>query len=392
MVAAALVLTACTPEQTPASAARTAAALRTPGVPAGQTAGNTPPTPAGEGRPTSATPQPQTTSLAKPAPGNAPAGTPTPGTSTVTASPNRVLFGADQVDQVGTSTISWSTGTSDLGQLFVSMDRQPDKLFVEGSDGSAVANWLRPGSSYEFHLYAGREHRQQLASATVTTALGNASTESTLATQPTPGAVSLSASPNPVLFGADQQDQVGSSTISWSTATSALGQLYVSLNGQPEKLFVEGSEGSAVANWVRPGSSYEFHLYAGRGHSQQLASVTITTAQVNASTDAKIDAEPNPVPADDQELGTTLITWTTGSSHGGEVWVSENGEPERLFLSGSEGSGEANWICRDRVYEFRLYGGSGRANLLDTLTVTRASDAPGHEPPPPVRCQSEVSE
>ena len=310
----------------------------------------------------------------------------------MTASPNRVLFGADQVDQVGTSTISWSTGTSDLGQLFVSMDRQPDKLFVEGSDGSAVANWLRPGSSYEFHLYAGREHRQQLASATVTTALGNASTESTLATQPTPGAVSLSASPNPVLFGADQQDQVGSSTISWSTATSALGQLYVSLNGQPEKLFVEGSEGSAVANWVRPGSSYEFHLYAGRGHSQQLASVTITTAQVNASTDAKIDAEPNPVPADDQELGTTLITWTTGSSHGGEVWVSENGEPERLFLSGSEGSGEANWICRDRVYEFRLYGGSGRANLLDTLTVTRASDAPGHEPPPPLRCQSEVSE
>jgi hypothetical protein len=386
-----LVLAACTPEQTPASAARTAAALRTPvAVPAGQTAISATPTLAGGGRPASATPQPQTTTEAKPAPANTTAAT--PGTRTVTASPNSVLFGADQLDQVGTSTVSWSTGTSDLGELYVSQDGGPDKLFVEGSDGSAAANWIRPGSTYEFHLYAGREHGQQLASVTVTTALVNASTDSTLTTQRPEGPASLTALPNPVLFGADQQDQVGTSTISWSTGTSALGQLYVSQDGGPDKLFVEGSDGSAKANWIRPGSRYEFHVYAGREHSQQLASVTVTTARANASTDSELTAEPNPVPADDQELGTTLITWTTGDSQGGEVWVSENGGPEKLFLNGSEGSGKANWICRDRIYEFHLYSGRGRANLLNTLTVTRAADAPSHEPPPRVQCQPEVTE
>ena len=277
-VAAVLVLTACTPEQTPASAARTAAALRTPvAVPTGQSAVSARPTLAGGGQPASATPQPQTGTQAKPAPETTTV--PTPGAVSLTASPNPVVFGVDQLDGVGTSTISWSTGTADLGQVFVSQDGQPEKLFVEGSDASAKANWIRPGSSYEFHLYVGREHRQQLAS------------------------------------------------------------------------------------------------------------VTVTTAPVNASTDSELTAEPNPVPADDEELGTTLITWTTGDSQGGEVWVSEDGGPEQLFVNGSQGSGEANWICRDRIYEFHLYGGSGRAKLLNTLTVTRAADAPGSEPPPPVQCQ-----
>ena len=385
-VAAVLVLTACTPEQTPASAARTAAALRTPVVvPTGQSAVSAPPTLAGGGQPASMTPRPQTGTQAKPAPETTTV--PTPGAVGLSASPNPVVFGAEQLDGVGTSTISWSTGTADLGQVFVSQDGQPDKLFVEGSDASAKANWIRPSSSYEFHLYVGREHRQQLASVTVTTAPVSASTDSKLTGQSPPRAASLTASPNPVVFGADQLDGVGTSTISWSTGTADLGQLYVSQDGGPDKLFVEGSDASAKANWIRPGSSYEFHLYVGREHRQQLATVTVTTAPMNASTDSKLTAEPNPVPADDEELGTTLITWTTGDSQGGEVWVSEDGGPEQLFVNGSQGSGEANWICRDRIYEFHLYGGSGRAKLLNTLTVTRAADAPGSEPPPPVQCQ-----
>ena len=93
------------------------------------------------------------------------------------------------------------------------------------------------------------------------------------------------------------------------------------------------------------------------------------------------------MPADDQEQGTTTITWSTDGPEGGQVYVTEDGGPEVLFAGGTQASARASWICRGAVYEFHLYEGPGRTNLEGTVTVTRAADAPGHQPPPRVLCR-----
>src|SRR5262249_38012026 len=227
------------------------------------------------------------------------------------------------------------------------------------------------------------------------------------ATRAYDGVARLTASPNPVIFKPEQVNGVESSTIAWSTGRPDVGQIWVSMDGKPEKLFVEGPEGTADANWIRPGSTYDFRLYAGEDHSQQLASLTgkvnveiassprqqTVAAAAPVPTVAPVaepvslEAEPNPVPADDEELGTTTIKWSVGTQGNGQVWVSEDGGPEKLFSSGARGSQDADWICRNREYEFHLYNGTAHTQLLEPITFTRAEDEPGHEPPPNVLCE-----
>jgi len=205
---------------------------------------------------------------------------------------------------------------------------------------------------------------------------------------PEPAPASLTASPNPIPLGAGS---MGTTKISWSTGQPVDGQVYVSENGEPEKLFSSGSNGSQDAPWIQPDHRYEFRLYARTTHDQVLAAVTVGNSSTgtlvkapNPSPRIDLRAEPNPVPADDQELGTSTITWSTDT--GGDLYVSEDGGPEQLFASGISGTAQAYWICRGSTYEFRLYSGSQRTDPLKTLTVTRAEDEPDHEPPPVVEC------
>jgi hypothetical protein len=84
---------------------------------------------------------------------------------------------------------------------------------------------------------------------------------------------SLAASPNPVPFGSTS----GKTTISWNTGSSDIGKVYVSVNGGEEVLFAQNREGSAVANWIRTGSSYEFRLY-NSDHTKLLDKIVVTKA------------------------------------------------------------------------------------------------------------------
>jgi len=78
----------------------------------------------------------------------------------------------------------------------------------------------------------------------------------------------LSVSPNPVPPG----DKLGKTTISWSG-----GKVYVSRNRGKESLFGVRRQGSKVANWIDPRSSYEFRLY-NLDHTELLAKVTVPRA------------------------------------------------------------------------------------------------------------------
>jgi hypothetical protein len=78
----------------------------------------------------------------------------------------------------------------------------------------------------------------------------------------------LSAAPNPV----PPSDNPGETTISWTR-----GKVYVSRNGGNELLFADRREGSQVARWILPGSSYEFRIYDS-DHTELLAKLTVTMA------------------------------------------------------------------------------------------------------------------
>ena len=94
-------------------------------------------------------------------------------------------------------------------------------------------------------------------------------------------------------------------------------------------------------------------------------------AEVNASaaSTATITASPNPVTTG-EKAGTTTITWNTGDGKTGQVYVSEDGTSERLFVEGPGGSTVPDWIQPEKTHEFRLYAGTEHAKVLAKVQVT----------------------
>jgi tRNA (mo5U34)-methyltransferase len=81
----------------------------------------------------------------------------------------------------------------------------------------------------------------------------------------------LCAFPNPAPAG----EGAGKTTVSWDTADGSIGKVYVSVNGGEEALFADSRRGTAVADWIQTGSSYEFRLY-NSDHTELLAKVAVT--------------------------------------------------------------------------------------------------------------------
>ena len=88
-----------------------------------------------------------------------------------------------------------------------------------------------------------------------------------------------------------------------------------------------------------------------------------------AASAATITASPNPVTIGEGP-GTTTITWNTGDGGAAQVYISEDGGPERLFAEGSKGSGPAAWIQAGKTFEFRLYAGFEHTKVLAKTQVT----------------------
>ena len=84
----------------------------------------------------------------------------------------------------------------------------------------------------------------------------------------------------------------------------------------------------------------------------------------------KITATPNPLPP---EAGTrTTLQWEVNATDEGEVYVSENGAPEKLVGNGRKGSVELEWIQAGTDYTFRLYNRSQPRQVLDSIVVRRS--------------------
>lgn len=81
----------------------------------------------------------------------------------INASPNPVPTGKT----VGRTIISWSTGSADIGCVYVSVDGGREILFAQKNHGSTIVDWIKAGSAYEFRLYDSG-HARLLASVRVT--------------------------------------------------------------------------------------------------------------------------------------------------------------------------------------------------------------------------------
>jgi hypothetical protein len=82
----------------------------------------------------------------------------------IVADPNPVPTGHG----VGTTMIRWSTGTGQVGQVYVEATGEPDKLFAEGTEGAVPAKWIATGKGFQFRLYEGRAKSRLIASVNVT--------------------------------------------------------------------------------------------------------------------------------------------------------------------------------------------------------------------------------
>jgi hypothetical protein len=101
---------------------------------------------------------------------------------------------------------------------------------------------------------------------------------------------------------------------------------------------------------------------------------TTSSTQTDRVTGAAwLSASPNPVPAGspDQALGKTTISWNTGDSSVGDVYVKMNRAPEVLVGRGQSGTIQINWIAFDSLYEFRLYTKRNHFMPLKKLDVIR---------------------
>lgn len=105
---------------------------------------------------------------------------------------------------------------------------------------------------------------------------------------------------------------------------------------------------------------------AGSASAQHSGATTERLSKIETS--ASLTATPNPVAAR-QGTGTTKITWRTGDNTPGEIYVSDNGGPEKFFASGADGTSEAAWISNASTYVFRLYSSGETRKLLATLEV-----------------------
>jgi hypothetical protein len=181
------------------------------------------------------------------------------GRARLSADPNPVPTDGE----MGTTTISWTTGGAGVGEVYVTEGAQ-SVLFARGAAGSREAPWVKPGTRYTFRLYAGTRRGKVLASLVV---LGERRAGGG-------GPPRLSADPNPVPTAGGP----GTTTISWTTGDGSIGEVLVSEIGGRPRLFARGVTGSSKAS-IQPGTRYVFRLYGGSSGRRLLLSTRVTGSE-----------------------------------------------------------------------------------------------------------------
>lgn len=169
----------------------------------------------------------------------------------------------------------------------------------------------------------------------------------------------ITAAPNPV------PAEAGTCTrLQWEVNARDEGEVYVSENGAPERLVSIERIGSLEIEWIQAGTDYTFRLYNHTEPRQLLDSIV-----VRRSINGRIRATPNPIPL---EAGSkTLLEWEITSPAVAEIYLSENGGPQKLVCEGISGSFELNGLQIGSDYVVTLCTATEPRQNLDTVTVRR---------------------
>ena len=177
---------------------------------------------------------------------------------------------------------------------------------------------------------------------------------------------SLIAVPNPAVQPPVANE--GRSSISWDSHSGAGSYVTLSIDGKPETRFAGGPVGMQTFD-IQTGSKWEFRLYGDSG-AAPISTTTVTSQPIPV-----LSASPVVFGAS-SPLGTTTISWNMPKHPEAEVWVSQDGGTEQLFVSGDSGSQQVPWIARGSTYEFRLYAALPKRRLIDKLTVRATEPSP----------------
>jgi hypothetical protein len=172
---------------------------------------------------------------------------------------------------------------------------------------------------------------------------------------------SISATPTTVLVPVGQD--YWNTSVSFSTTPATDSQVYVSVNGGQEALFAQAPNGANLSvPWIWAGSTYDFNLYQGTARTEKLATVRVIGTRATISANPWTDVI---IPAG-QTLGTTTVTYSLPGGAFGQVYV---GNGTNWFTQGTGGSQAAPWIQDGMAYDFNLYEGTSKTQLLATVRV-----------------------
>jgi Methyltransferase domain len=241
------------------------------------------------------------------------------------------------------TTLHWEVNAPEGAEVYVSESGAPEKLVGRGRNGSLEVEWIQAGTDYLFHLYSRTEPRRILDSVIVRRCITGR----------------IRASPNPVSL------ESGSKTLlEWEITPPAVAEIYLSENGGSEKLVCRGASGSFEFGELQGGSKYVMTLYTATEPRQILDSIV-----VQRPITGRIRASPNPVPL---EAGSkTLLEWEITAPAVAEIYVSENGEREKLVCRGTTGSVKLEGLQCGNDYVVTLRAATEPRRNLDTITVRR---------------------
>src|SRR3989441_3276470 len=154
----------------------------------------------------------------------------------------------------------------------------------------------------------------------------NEATKETLASVPavTPAAsdelrgnASLAALPEQVPVSST----VGFTEIMWDTGNGSEGEVYVSVNGEPETLFATGPCGSKHAPWILAGLSHQFRLYAGAKGDRLLKQVSVRGVRTQLSERRDVLRGALDAPVEDLNAPYLQVSGWAYSTEAPIIWV-----------------------------------------------------------------------
>lgn len=153
--------------------------------------------------------------------------------------------------------------------------------------------------------------------------------------------------------------------LKWRTSGGRIGMVYVSRDGDDERLLACARDGEVKINWIAEESTYQFIL---RSAAPDQPILKLLEVPQTFPETAELRMEPASLPFTSSRV---LIHWRTNAKRPASLFVSRNGDDKQLLAAGTQGTLEIDWIAYGSTYEFALHSGDHRQTLLNRLIIQR---------------------